>query len=83
MFSKNEEEILELLVKTEKAYDDLGEPGFSDINMSDLFDLFPEMTAQSVVGILGSIIRKDYVYASDGIYYLTAKARTHYNMEEA
>lgn len=82
MLTANEEKILNRLSEVEKAYDSIGEPGFSDANMNDIFELFPNSPAQSVIGVLGNVIKKNYVYMSDGIYYLTAKGRKHFNMEE-
>lgn len=86
MFTEKEEKILNLLVKIQTKYDNSGEIGFSDVMLEDIFSLFPELSAQSVVGILGSISRKGFITTMGvngeyNIYYLTKKAREYFNME--
>lgn len=83
--TENENKVLNVLIATEKRYDEIGETGFSDVMLSDI-TTGCELNAKTVRGILGSLIKKDMVQTAEVngeyyIYYLTSKARDHFKMQ--
>ena len=78
--TENEKKVLEAIHDVMKAYDKQGEPGFSDVTLDDL-EGDTDLSVQTLKGVLGSLIKKDYVHTAGdetdecSIYYITKRGQ--------